>query len=69
MLFICRCAVCSAVTEGQLESMSRIELDFIDQTIRFVCPECKKESEMSILTSNKKKSAPYPSMIVTRSGS
>jgi len=66
MLFICKCSVCEAITEGDLESMSRIELDFAAQIIRFVCPKCKKESEMSILTSNKLRDRPLPGMCITR---
>jgi hypothetical protein len=65
MLFICRCQKCEKVTEAGIDSISRIELDFVDQTIRFVCSECKKESEMSLLTANKRKSVPYPKMITS----
>ena len=66
MLFICKCSVCEAVTEGDLDGMSRIELDFSTQVIRFVCPKCKKESEMSILTSNKLKDRPLPGLRLAR---
>ncbi len=65
-LFICRCPKCGAVTEEGIDSMSRIEFDFVDSEIRFVCPECKKESKMSLLTSNKLKSKPLPSIATMR---
>lgn len=67
MFFICKCAVCEAVTEGDLEgSQSRLEFDFIDQIIRFVCPKCKKENEMSLLTSNKLRDRALPGMRLMR---
>jgi len=66
MLFICRCPHCNRVTEGGVDNASRIELDFIEQEIRFVCPECKRESKMSLLTSNKMKSRPLPGIVVMR---
>ena len=67
MLFICRCPICDSVTEGDLgDSLSRIELDFIDQEIRFVCPSCKKESKMSLLTSNKLSARPLPGIKTMR---
>lgn len=66
MLFICRCPHCSCVTEGGTDSASRIELDFVEQEIRFVCPQCKRESKMSLLTSNKLKSKPLPGTSIMR---
>lgn len=66
MLFICKCSKCKAVVEARLEDLSRVELDFVDQVIRFICPECKHQSEMSILTSNKLKDRALPAMRLTR---
>ena len=65
-LFICRCPKCHAVTEDAMESLSRIEFDFEDQEIRFVCPICKSESKMSILTSNKIKDKALPKIATMR---
>lgn len=65
-LFICRCPKCQSVTEDSLDSLARIELDFIDQEIRFVCPKCKKESKMSLLTSNKLRDRALPKIATMR---
>jgi len=63
MLFICRCPKCGAVTEAGKDNSPRLEFDFDEQEIRFVCPECKKESKMSILTNNKLNSKPLPKTV------
>ncbi len=65
-MVICRCPVCNSVTDYATDPMSRIEFDFVDQEIRFVCPKCKKESKMSLLTANKIKDRPLPKMITMR---
>lgn len=65
-MFICRCPQCNAITEAGTESSPRLEFDFVELEIRFVCPECKKESRMSILTSNKLKSRPLPKTVIMR---
>jgi hypothetical protein len=66
MLFICICAKCDAVVEARLEDLSRVELDFREQVIRFICPECKKQNEMSLLTSNKLRDRALPGTRVAR---
>lgn len=66
MIFIFRCSKCQAISEGDLESISRVEFDFVQQEIRFVCPHCKKDSVMSVLTSNKLKSKPLPGIVTMR---
>lgn len=67
MIFIFRCSKCQGVTEGDLmQSLSRVEFDFLEQEIRFVCPLCKKDSVMSLVTSNKLKSKPLPAIVTMR---
>lgn len=66
MIFIFRCGRCQALSEGDLESLSRVEFDFVEQEIRFVCPICRKDSVMSLLTANKLKSKPLPKTITMR---
>ena len=66
MIFIFRCSKCQGLSEGDLESLSRLEFDFVDQEIRFVCPICRKDSSMSLLTSYKLKSKPLPGIITMR---
>ena len=66
MLFICRCSACKAVIEAGDDSPPRVEFDFDEQEIRFVCPRCKQESKMSLMTSNKLKSRPLPKSVFMR---
>ncbi len=66
-IFFCRCAHCQGFSEGALDSTAKIELDFLAQTIKYVCPLCKKESSMSIMTSNKNAELrPLPKMAILR---
>jgi hypothetical protein len=46
--------------------MSRLEFDFVDMEIRFVCPKCKKESTMSLLTANKMRDRALPKIASMR---
>jgi len=66
MLFLCKCAHCGKANEAELSHLARVELDFQDQVIRYICPECKRQSEMSLLTSNKLNEKPLPKMITMR---
>lgn len=66
MIFIFRCSQCLSLSEGDLNSLSRVEFDFVEQEIRFVCPICKKDSVMNLVTSNKLKNRPLPKTITMR---
>jgi len=66
MIFLCRCAKCESIYNGNIDDNARIEIDFVEQEIRFVCPQCKKENKISILTTNKKNAAPLPRINIMR---
>jgi len=65
MLIVCKCT-CGAITEHKEDDPPRMEFDFLHQEVRYVCPSCRKECTMSIVTANKLTKQPLPSMRFAR---
>jgi len=66
MVIACKCKGCGTI-HMNADTELTVELDFIDEKIRFVCPSCKTENCMDFeSTAKRNKRQPLPSMSFVR---
>jgi len=64
MQIILRCKYCSKMTVSEKEKDTCLEIDNLEEEIRFVCRSCKKENKIKL--TNNQKSDPLPRIGISR---
>ena len=66
MVLACKCKGCGKIHMNQDDDLT-IELDFIEERIRFICPGCKTNNEMSLESKKlRNERQPLPTTVIMR---
>jgi hypothetical protein len=66
MNIACKCKSCNGIHMQHQDELT-LEFDFMDELVRFICPNCKYMNEMSFRSlAEKNKRMPLPNISVSR---
>lgn len=63
MQIVCRCKYCGYVHISNKDEDLSLEIDFLDEVIRFICRKCKKENKLQISFEKIRKERPLPGIL------